>query len=207
MTELWVQAYLAPGYSVSDVGRVRSEDRTVRCKNGKLLRLKGMILNPWPNGSSSALAVSLRGSDGVIRTRKVGRLVLESFVGPCPEGLECCHRDDDQTNNSLTNLRWDTPLANAADCIRNGRCRRSSPAEKNPSSKITTSIARRVRELYATGAYTQKRLSEDVGLDQVQISSIVRGKTWPNAGGPITRPGRGAGRVGKNRRKVCFSIR
>lgn len=56
----------------------------------------------------------------VVRAR-VHRLVLEAFVGPCPEGQQACHADDDKANNSLINLRWDSPSANAADMRRNGR--------------------------------------------------------------------------------------
>jgi hypothetical protein len=47
-------------------------------------------------------------------------LVLEAFVGPCPDGLEACHWDDDPTNNRLSNLRWDTSIANKRDMARNG---------------------------------------------------------------------------------------
>ena len=48
-------------------------------------------------------------------------LVLEAFVGPRPDGHECCHYDDDPMNNHLSNLRWDTRSANSFDAIRNGR--------------------------------------------------------------------------------------
>jgi len=51
-----------------------------------------------------------------LRACQVHRLVLEAFVGPCPEGEECCHAPDpDPANNNLWNLRWDTPENNAAD--------------------------------------------------------------------------------------------
>ena len=32
---------------------------------------------------------------------------------PRPIGMECCHLDDDPTNNHLSNLRWDTRSANS----------------------------------------------------------------------------------------------
>lgn len=48
------------------------------------------------------------------------RLVLLTFVGPCPPGMEGCHNDDDKSNNALTNLRWDTSSANHLDRTRNG---------------------------------------------------------------------------------------
>lgn len=37
---------------------------------------------------------------------RVHRLVLETFVGPCPDGMECDHSDRNRRNNALTNLRW-----------------------------------------------------------------------------------------------------
>src|SRR5262245_33311629 len=54
------------------------------------------------------------------RTYRVHQLALEAFVGPRPEGCECCHNDGDHTNNALSNLRWDTAKANAADQARHG---------------------------------------------------------------------------------------
>lgn len=51
----------------------------------------------------------------------VHRMVLETFVGPCPEGLEACHNDGNPLNNRLDNLRWDTKSANAQDTLQHGR--------------------------------------------------------------------------------------
>lgn len=65
------------------------------------------------------LRVDLRDRDGR-RTQFVHRLVLLAFVGPCPDGAECCHADDDSSNNHLYNLRWDTHSANHHDLVRNG---------------------------------------------------------------------------------------
>lgn len=48
------------------------------------------------------------------------RLVLEAFVGPCPEGMQACHNDGDRMNTRVGNLRWDTPKANSADRWRHG---------------------------------------------------------------------------------------
>jgi hypothetical protein len=50
-------------------------------------------------------------------------MVLEAFVGPSPEGMEACHRDDVPANNHLSNLRWDTHRANLREASRNGRNR------------------------------------------------------------------------------------
>ena len=46
---------------------------------------------------------------------RVHRIVLEAFVGECPEGFECDHSDRNRHNNTLTNLRW----LSRSDNIRN----------------------------------------------------------------------------------------
>lgn len=52
--------------------------------------------------------------------RRVGALILETFTGPRPDGMQTCHRDDNGLNNDAGNLYWGTPGQNAADRLRNG---------------------------------------------------------------------------------------
>ena len=61
------------------------------------------------------LYLCLKQADGKKKMRLAHRLVLEAFVGPCPQGQEACHRDGNAANNELSNLRWDTHLANCQD--------------------------------------------------------------------------------------------
>lgn len=111
-------------YEVSDQGRVRSLDRTVRQSNGNLLNLKGRVLSPGahrinrrPTGKKVvALCVNGKG-----RTEFVHRLVLMAFVGPPPVGTEGCHRDDEGSNNNLGNLYWGSRSENLYDAVRNNR--------------------------------------------------------------------------------------
>lgn len=99
-------------YEVSDHGRVRSLPR-----NGHRGRVR--VLTP---GSHGYLGLNL--SDGSRRaTRMVHRLVLEAFVGPCPDGMEACHANSNRTDNRLVNLRWDTPEANVTDRVTAGHVR------------------------------------------------------------------------------------
>lgn len=101
MTENWLPVVGHEGYEVSDHGRVRGP--------------RGRVLKPWRDKTRRGLLVSLHN-----RSLRIHTLVLEAFVGPRPEGMECCHYDDDDTNNHLDNLRWDTSHANTLDSIRNG---------------------------------------------------------------------------------------
>lgn len=100
ITERWGHVEGSDGVEVSTLGRVR--------RHGELV-----TLNP---GKRRRAAVGL----GRRRRRLVQYLVLEVFVGPRPEGLICCHRNDDPTDNRLENLYWGTYSDNARDKVRNG---------------------------------------------------------------------------------------
>jgi hypothetical protein len=52
--------------------------------------------------------------------RYVHRLILETFVGPCPLGMECLHGPGGKLDNSIGNLRWGTPIENRLDWNSNG---------------------------------------------------------------------------------------
>ena len=106
-------------YSVSNHGRIRSEVRSIRMGNGSALHpVGGRILKPAASRTGYLMVDLCRNGD---RQRLlVHRLVLETFIGQAPEGLEGCHFDGDKTNNHLSNLRWDTRSANQEDVIRVG---------------------------------------------------------------------------------------
>ena len=118
--EQWLPVVGYDGYySVSNLGRVRSESRTVMDKNGNRRRLPQKILKP-DKKPSGHLVVSLWRN----RNREkpyVHRLVLEAFVGEAPPGTQACHWNDDKEDNRLENLRWGTPTDNSLDSVRNGR--------------------------------------------------------------------------------------
>ncbi len=91
-------------YEVSNIGQVRSVKR-------------GNLRTP-PN-SVGYPSVSLF-TKGVRRERTVHRMVLEAFVGPCPEKHECLHKDGSRANNNLSNLRWGTHVDNMNEASRHG---------------------------------------------------------------------------------------
>jgi hypothetical protein len=128
--ERWLPAIGYVGYEVSDHGRVRSLDRILRCphfdKFAKILvmtdrRRRGQILRPGTVKSGHQLVVLGKGNSVFVH-----KLVLEAFVGTAPEGHECCHWDDDPSNNHLGNLRWGTRTDNMADYVRNYGHRQSA---------------------------------------------------------------------------------
>lgn len=126
MVERWLPIVGFEGlYEVSDQGRVRGLDRKLLYErrdqySGRMLmverRRKGQVLRPGRKPSGH-VSVSL----GRGQSRDVHVLVLEAFVGPCPDKHEALHSNDIPDDNRLTNLRWGTRSENIYDAIRNGR--------------------------------------------------------------------------------------
>ena len=120
MSEQWKPV---PGYEgmyeVSDYGNVRSLDRTITYRDARRARVRGKPLRPGLSGDDGYELVALS-KNGRPITRHVHRLVLETFVGLPPLGMECRHLDGDQLNNNLTNLAWGSKVENAQDQIRHG---------------------------------------------------------------------------------------
>lgn len=121
----WQDIAEDPNYSVSIYGEVFSK-RTQK------------LLSPGDDGSGYAMVV-LCGPYGQ-RTRKVHRLVTETFI-PRPEGkTEVNHIDGHKRNNRVTNLEWVTRQENMQHAFRTGLEVRSdnSGAPKVPVRIIET---------------------------------------------------------------------
>lgn len=119
--ERWLPVVgMAMLYLVSSCGRVWSLGRTILRSNGQFVRIKPkmMTLRPQEYGH---LIVTLTPLEGKMIAAKVHRLVAMAFIGEPPEGKpHCCHYDGNPQNNHVSNLRWDTAKANAADSLRHG---------------------------------------------------------------------------------------
>lgn len=95
-------------YEVSDQGRVRSLKYFPNVH----------VMSPYGNrGGYRMIDLSIGGER---ETHLVHRVVLQAFVGPCPAGMECCHRNGQRADNRLANLRWGTRPSNARDQIAHG---------------------------------------------------------------------------------------
>lgn len=106
-------------YEASDLGRVRSVERTIIDRLGRVRRMKSYVLRPAVckrRDRITHLSVLL----GADNPYQVHRLIMLAFVGPRPEGMETCHNNGDPTDNRLENLRYDTTSANHLDMQRHG---------------------------------------------------------------------------------------
>jgi len=147
-------------YFVTKTGKVYSE------KPKKFL--KSVI------GSHKYFSVGLS-QNGVVSRCLIHRLVLETFVGPCPKGMECRHLDGDRLNNRLDNLMWGTRKQNMRDRDLHGK---TAKGERCGRSKLTALQVVMIQEHYATGMWTQRELAELFGVSQATIGRITKGESW-----------------------------
>lgn len=156
--EQWRPVPGFPGYLVSNLGRVYS-GHSDRC------------LRPQPSGRGH-LRVALR-RGGETHMRLVHRLVLKAFVGPCPDGQEALHEDDDPTNNRLGNLRWGTRSENRLDAVRNQRRRGGRQQGQALAREQVRAIKRHLQQ-----GVPAARIARAFGVSRTTVRKIAEGKLW-----------------------------
>lgn len=123
MSERWLPVVGFEGwYSVSNQGRVRSENRVITRSDGVVTNWPSRMMST-PPGFKGYPVVTLQ-QVGRIRKRRVHALVAEAFIGPRPRGQEVLHWDGDPANCRLSNLRYGTHAENGKDTERyHTKCR------------------------------------------------------------------------------------
>jgi hypothetical protein len=181
MVEHWK---MIPGfekcYKVSDKGRVKSLPRKVqRIRKGQrqLITVQEKFLKGAPLRTGHLMVRLYKGRSKFI-DKSIHRLVLETFIGPCPEGMECRHLDGNPTNNNLSNLCWGTKQENADDKIKHGVSNRGS---NSPRSKLTEidipKIRKMLKELNGQWGALSK-IGRQYNVDAATIRDIRDGITW-----------------------------
>lgn len=163
-------------YEVSDFGMVRSLARTCRSRHKRGYRAvpAKMLKLSWSGkpGQKRIRVVLFRGA-----TRReawfVHRLVLLAFKGPCPEGMEGCHNDNDPGNNCLDNLRYDTRSGNFSDKPKHGTHQRG---ERHGLAKLSNSQALEIFQ--AKGKLRAPGLATRYGVSEASVYSIWSGQSW-----------------------------
>lgn len=166
-------------YKVSNLGRVRSLSRIIKRSDGLEAFRKGRILSANTSTRRNKYPRVVLRKGNIPESVYIHRLVLEAFVGPCPEGMECRHFPDrDPNNNTLKNLSWGTRKQNAKD--RKAHKTEVVPGltgEAHPSAKLTLNQVRLIRKRIRQGELASK-LAQEFGVSLANICMIRDGKTW-----------------------------
>lgn len=144
MIEEWQPVAENPRYSVSNFGNVRGP--------------YGNVLKPQAIKNGGHLTINWQRDKKHYR-RYIHRLVLEAFVGPCPDGMEVLHLDDDPTNNHIDNLRYGTHAENMATL---------------PHKRLTDDDVRLIR----SGIHYNWELCDHFKISKVTVCQVKARKTY-----------------------------
>lgn len=159
-----------PGYYCDKLGNVYSD--YLRGPGRRRNALRRYPLKPGKQ-SCNYLQVRLKRSDNSYVSLYVHRLMLLTYVGPCPEGMEVRHLDGSRNNNNLTNLLYGSHSENMYDAVRHGTCDMPK-GEKHPTSKLKNSDVLEIRKSRLSGKY----LSVKYDVCPATISMIRNLKIW-----------------------------
>jgi len=158
-------------YSISNMGRLRSNQRITIRKDGKRLPVKAKILKQ-ANDSTGYKRCALSG----VGTCKVHRLVALAFV-PNPNNYpEVNHKDGNKANNNINNLEWVTHQQNTQHAHKNGLVNHWKKVSDLTIQTIRTDYVPNSRK-FGTCALALKH-----GLSSSYVWRVIKGQKRKNCG-------------------------
>ena len=179
-------------YQVSTYGRVKS----FHTKKGKILKQR---IN-----RRGYCYVTLYNNDET-KQKSVHSLVVLTFIGPYPKGMEINHINGIKLDNTVNNLEYCTHIFNVEHAKKNKLYKYGdeSSSRKNPEtvsrgnkhytkqhpelvargekagpSKLKDKQIKEIRTLYNSGSFTQRDLAKMFNTKQQNIFAIVNNKSW-----------------------------
>ena len=111
-------------------------------------------------------------------TERIHRLILETFVGVCPNGKQCRHLNGIKTDNRLENLCWGTPRENGQDTKKHGNHIGINEGIENGQSKLIEQDIRIIIYMHRTGEFTQREIANIYNVTDATVSKIINKKLW-----------------------------
>lgn len=150
-----------PGYKITKAGKVWS-------KIGS-----GRFLKPGLTGNGYSIVGLYKNKRRHIRT--LHRLVLETFISPRPNEMECRHLDGNKQNNALNNLCRGTGIENQADRVKH---KTDNRGENSPNTSLSVNQVREIRMLLSRGILTQEKIGRIFNIAQSTVSRIKLKLVW-----------------------------
>ncbi len=158
-----------PSYFINKRGQVWSGPK-VR------VNISGQFIKPYL--VNNYLMVNLYKNKKLFH-KYIHRLLLEVYVGLCPEGMECRHLDGNRQDNRLDNLCWGTRSENVMDTIQHGRNNTLyKKGIKHPNSILTEQDVRMIVYMYRTGEFTQQEIGGIYDTARSNVSAILNKRNW-----------------------------
>jgi hypothetical protein len=188
--EIWKQI---PGYEgyyeASHLGRIRSVDRiitvqTTRWGAPRLIekRLRGQIIQPviGPHGYYQLVLCV----DGVEHTELVHDLVLTTFIGPRPDGMDACHGPGGSLDNFI-GLSWGSKSKNNKEDKHRDGMTNWNVGERNGKAKLTSEQVVLCRAQHNWGDVSDAALAKQYGVSYSTMIQAVNGTSYKELPMPL----------------------
>jgi hypothetical protein len=177
-----------PGYFADEAGNIYSTHPLHWGKERTPKKLKSYLWNrKFKFGKTRYRCIQLQ-RDGKSIHCYIYKLVLLTFVGPCPDGMEACHGPNGSLDDSLTNLCWGTREQNQGpDRRRDGTSNKNSVpprpkrGEEQLFHKLTNANVEYIREHYSARGKNGPdcyQLAEMFTVSPSTINRIILRQTW-----------------------------
>ena len=162
-------------YAISSTGRVKRLARNRIIATGVNKPLKEKMIKTF-KGKHGYIHVNLW-KNGQMKQHRIHRLIMLAHTEKPQNKNVINHIDGDKTNNILENLEWCTPKENSHHAYTTGLAKGKQGIE-NSQGRLTSKEIIAIRELYSTGKFTQKELSERFEISTGHVSDIINRKRW-----------------------------
>lgn len=171
MEEIWKDIEGYEGlYQVSNMGKVKSIDRYVPRKDGKLQHVYGKIMIPFDNCRGYKKVYLSK--NGISKVHYVHRLVALHFIENPNNLPQVNHRDENKTNNCVGNLEW---------CTREYNQNYGTVTRRRQLSNTNGKLSKPVLQYSLDGTFIKEwkstmDIKRNLGFCQSYISECCRGK-------------------------------
>lgn len=151
-----------PNYFITKDGRVWSNPQILpdgRCWKGRWIKF-GLVNGYFQVGLFDKSKQPHRFN------KMVHRLVLDTYVGPCPPNMQCRHLDGNPKNNHLSNLLWGTHAENEKDKVRHGK------------TKLTKEKVKIIHYLRNIAKFSLDDIAWQFDVCRATICMVVNNKIW-----------------------------
>lgn len=101
------------------------------------------------------------------KTRLIHRLILETFIGECPNDMECRHLDGNSKNNNLNNITWGTHSDNVRDAVKHNN---------HVNQKISNDTVRLIHKLWSTKKYSKATIGRMFSISRGAVCDYINNK-------------------------------
>lgn len=151
------------------------EGRYMASTDGRIFRTTKTGLAPLiPRRLRSGYLRVTLCAEGDTVDKLVHRLILETFDGPCPPGMETRHLNGIRDDNRKENLVWGLATENAKDRRRHGT---HVAGARHGSSKVSLADVIEIKRRLSLGE-THRSIAKDFPISRRAVSLIAAGKRW-----------------------------